>query len=325
MLRVLAATRKVVLRVLFFLLISYGLPLRYTLFTLFMVLSFEATTAFSRQRNMTTLRGMSSAPTPLLVHRNGAWAQLTSADLLPGDLISLKRADKGTDSTLVPADCLLLRGRAVVNESTLTGESVPQMKDALPHTASAAPLDMKSEHRVHVLFSGTQLMQHGGPATLAAAAAGGVGGGGGGGGGGAAAARASAVVDPPDGGCLCYVLATAFSSSQGELMRMIEFSTSQVSADKKETLGLLLLLLTFAISAATYVIREGLAEGKKSHYELLLKAVLILTSVVPPELPMQTALAVNTALMALMKAQVRYLVISPVVTHEGAGLLTAHY
>ena len=42
-----------------------------------------------------------------------------------------------------------------------------------------------------------------------------------------------------------------------------------MSADKKETLGLLLLLLTFAISAATYVIREGLAEGKKSHYEPL--------------------------------------------------------
>ena len=52
----------------------------------------------------------------------------------------------------MPADCLLLRGRAVVNESTLTGESVPQMKDALPHTASAAALDMKGEHRVHVLY-----------------------------------------------------------------------------------------------------------------------------------------------------------------------------
>ena len=52
------------------------------------------------------------------------------------------------------------------------------------------------------------------------------------------------------------------------------------------------------------MIREGLAEGKKSHYELLLKAVLIITSVVPPELPMQTALAVNTALMALIKAGV---------------------
>ena len=85
---------------------------------------------------------------------------------------------------------------------------------------------------------------------------------------------------------------------------MTRTTLPQVSSDKKETLGLLLLLLCFALCAATYVIREGLAEGKKSHYELLLKAVLILTSVVPPELPMQTALAVNTALMALMKAQV---------------------
>ena len=50
---------------------------------------------------MTTLRGMSSAPTPLLAHRDGAWAPLTSADLLPGDLISLKRAERGTESTLV--------------------------------------------------------------------------------------------------------------------------------------------------------------------------------------------------------------------------------
>jgi len=32
----------------------------------------------------------------------------------------------------------------------------------------------------------------------------------------------------PDGGCLCYVLRTGFSSSQGELMQMIEFSTQQV-------------------------------------------------------------------------------------------------
>ena len=273
---------------------------KYTLFTLFMILAFEATTAFSRQKNMQTLRGMSNKAFPLLAYRNGSWGTVSSVDLLPGDLISLKRTP-GAETTLVPADCLLLRGSAVVNESTLTGESVPQMKDGVSCGRDAAELslDSKSEHRVHTLFSGTMLMQHSGAATMAAGAA-------------DADADASAtsqrncasVPSPPDGGCLCSVLATAFSSSQGELMRMIEFSTAQVTADKKETIGLLLLLLFFALLSAGYVLKRGLEEGKKSQYELLLRCVLILTSVVPPELPMQTALAVNTALMALMKAQV---------------------
>ena len=272
---------------------------KYTLMTLGMILIFEATTAFSRQRNMQTLRGgdtrHSAQGVPV-----GRVATVPSTSLLPGDIVSLRR-EAGADAPVVPADCLLLRGRAVVNESTLTGESVPQMKDALTVEAKTADtaLDMRGAHRVHVLFSGTSLVQHGGAAevdapTLRPAVAARRGGG----------ANASEVPDPPDGGCVCYVLATAFSSSQGELMWMIEFSTAQVSSDKKETLLLLILLLFFALLSAGYVMKRGLEEGKKSQYELALRCVQIITSVVPPELPMQTALAVNTALMALVKAQI---------------------
>lgn len=36
---------------------------------------------------------------------------------------------------------------------------------------------------------------------------------------------------------------------------------------------LLLLLVAFAVAAAWYVFTEGLAEGKKSRYELALKCV----------------------------------------------------
>ena len=42
----------------------------------------------------------------------------------------------------------------------------------------------------------------------------------------------------------------------------------------------------------------------RSKYQLLLRCVLILTSVVPPDLPMQMGLAVNMALMALLRASI---------------------
>jgi cation-transporting ATPase 13A1 len=42
----------------------------------------------------------------------------------------------------------------------------------------------------------------------------------------------------------------------------------------------------------------------KSKYQLLLHCILIVTSVIPPELPMQTALAVNASIMTLMKMQI---------------------
>jgi cation-transporting ATPase 13A1 len=45
-----------------------------------------------------------------------------------------------------------------------------------------------------------------------------------------------------------------------------------------------------------------MAKGDRTTHELLLKCVMIVTSVVPRHLPMQTAMAVNTALISLTKA-----------------------
>ena len=66
---------------------------------------------------------------PLLALRGGAWVEVSSLDILPGDVISLTKA-KADEESIVPADCIILAGSAVVNEANLTGESVPQMKEA---------------------------------------------------------------------------------------------------------------------------------------------------------------------------------------------------
>ena len=87
-------------------------------------------------------------------------------------------------------------------------------------------------------------------------------------------------------------------------MMMIEFSQQKVGDDSKDTLLALFILLLFALAASAFVFKRGLEKGDRTTHELLLRCVIIVTSVVPRHLPMQTALAVNTALMALMKAGV---------------------
>lgn len=60
----------------------------------------------------------------LWVQRKGAVpaeeAMVSSAELVPGDCISLP-----LDGVLVPCDAALLTGECMVNESMLTGESIP--------------------------------------------------------------------------------------------------------------------------------------------------------------------------------------------------------
>ena len=112
------------------------------------------------------------------------------------------------------------------------------------------------------------------------------------------------IPNPPDGGCIAFVLRTGFSSAQGKLVRMIEGSQEKVKGHEKETGLLLLLLFFFAVASSSYVLYHGLQDDNRSQYELLLHCILIVTSVIPPELPMQMALAVNNSLMTLMKLQI---------------------
>lgn len=75
-------------------------------------------------------------------------------------------------------------------------------------------------------------------------------------------------------------------------MRTMIFSSERVTANNKESLFFILFLLIFAIGASYHVWTTGLKDGRKKS-KLILDCIMILTSVVPPELPMELSLAVN--------------------------------
>ena len=59
---------------------------------------------------------------------------------------------------VLPCDFLILKGSCVVNESILTGESVPLIKDSIQTLDQEEKLDIKKKHKNNILYSGTEVL-----------------------------------------------------------------------------------------------------------------------------------------------------------------------
>jgi cation-transporting ATPase 13A1 len=242
----------------------------YSGMTLCMLLLFEGMQCYQRQNSLEMLRAMRRSRYPIQVYRGRQWLQVSTEDLVPGDIVSLRtpqplgglpflrqrrrgaendvafQSRSSTEEYLVPCDAILLRGTCVVNESMLTGESVPQMKEgavvADDQHALVGGQVVDPLVRRHIVYGGTQIIQHSHENGTDAQVP--------------TAARAASVPVPPDQGCPAVVLRTGFATTQGELMRTILFASETVNAHAKESLVFIVVLLMFAILASAYVLNE---------------------------------------------------------------------
>ncbi|KAK9466101.1 hypothetical protein V1512DRAFT_227191 [Lipomyces arxii] len=244
----------------------------YSLFTLFMLVAFESSVVYQRQKTMIEFRGMGIQPYNIWVYRNKQWVEITTDLLLPGELVSIVRT---SDDSGLPCDLVLINGSAIVNEAMLSGESTPLLKESIFLRPGDDELELDGLDRNSVLSGGTKVLQ--------------------------ITPAVNAHVPPsPDNGALAVATRTGFETSQGSLVRTMIFSTERVGAGNVEALFFILFLLIFAIAASWYVWTEGVKTDRKRS-KLLLDCIIIITSVVPPELPMELTLAVNSSLGALGK------------------------
>ncbi|KAL3942258.1 MAG: hypothetical protein SGBAC_003528 [Bacillariaceae sp.] len=223
---------------------------------------------------------------PVFPPGTSGWVRIGTSEIVPGDIISCKEATARKGRNIahhrkqhlnrVPADILILSGDVVVDESLLTGESVPQLKTCMEDISTDQSLDLQ-EHKQSICFGGTNLLvaNEGGDMRFPAA---------------------------PDRGVIGVVLRTGFETAQGSLLRTMAHTQKSVDGiHTKDTYIFILLLLLCAIASAYMVWVEGWADESRNRFRLILHVIMIITSVVPPELPMELSLAVTNSVTNLMK------------------------
>ncbi|XP_072607185.1 polyamine-transporting ATPase 13A2 isoform X15 [Vulpes vulpes] len=199
---------------------------------------------YKTRKQSQTLRDMVQLSARVCVCRPGGEEEwVDSSELVPGDCLVLPR-----EGGLVPCDAALVAGECVVNESSLTGESVPVLKTALPE----GPVSYCPEtHRRHTLFCGTLVLQ------------------------------ARAFVGPH---VLAVVTQTGFCTAKGGLVSSILHPRPIDFKFYKHSMKFVAALSVLALLGTVYSIFI-LHRNRVPLNEIVIRALDLVTVVVPPALP----------------------------------------
>ncbi|XP_050685602.1 polyamine-transporting ATPase 13A3-like isoform X2 [Leptidea sinapis] len=185
-----------------------------------------------------------------------------SKALCPGDVIVLP-----AHGCMMHCDAALLTGSAILNESMLTGESVPVSKTALQRIDKQFSL---KEHNSNVLFCGTRVIQ------------------------------TRYYNNEP---VKALVLRTGYNTSKGQLVRSILYPVPADFKFDRDSYKFIFILACIALLGLIYTVALK-AYRSLTVRDIIIKALDIITIVVPPALPAAMTVGRLYAVARLKRARV---------------------
>ena len=174
-----------------------------------------------------------------------------SSMLVPGDIISIP------SGKVIPCDAIVIKGACVMNESILTGESVPAIKQAMGATDET--YDVRKDNRYNV-YGGTKVLQ----------------------------LKQTNGEEP-----LALVIRTGYLTTKGCLIRDIMFPKKSGRFNfQRDSLLYIIIFGILSVIGFLVSLKPLIAEGYTKE-DLLLQSLVLITIAVPPTLP--AAMTIGTA------------------------------
>ncbi|XP_077394682.1 polyamine-transporting ATPase 13A3-like isoform X3 [Festucalex cinctus] len=130
----------------------------YSVFVFLMATILIATSLYTIRKHYVILHNMVVEHSMVRVsvcRGNEGVEQVMSTELVPGDVIIIP-----SNGMIMPCDAVLVCGTCIVDESMLTGESVPATKNSIPSSGEDAErIYNTEEHKHHTLFCGSHVIQ----------------------------------------------------------------------------------------------------------------------------------------------------------------------
>lgn len=209
---------------------------------------------YETKRQSKTLHDMVStqAQTISVCRGEEVYEEIPTGELVPGDVITIPQ-----HGCVMTCDAVLITGTCIVNESMLTGESVPVTKTPMTHQEDEE-MYSPDNHKRHTLFSGTHILQtrfYGNSKVKA------------------------------------VVVRTGFRTAKGELVRAILFPKPLDMKFYRDAMKFILFLGCMAALGMTYSIIIYVKQGIYP-MKIVVRVLDIITIIVPPALP--AAMTVGT-------------------------------